>query len=774
MTHLVVLNLGKGNCSAGFASVTAQLWHSRETAPIQAIAALPPASALEAAYQHWQRFYVTLYSGMNWRRSRSAADFEIDDDDITVVTRAGFASLCQNLQEEFNQWLNCESFRKIDQTLRTQLNPKDEIRLVVTADADTALRLPWHLWQFLEDYPLAELALSPANYVRSLQTKPASPQRKVHILAILGNSHGIDTEVDRQFLERLPQSNITFLVEPNRVVLSEQLWQGQWDILFFAGHSSSQGRGEIQINATDVLTIEQLKYGLRTAIANGLKLAIFNSCDGLGLAQDLADLNLPQIIVMRESVPDRVAQEFLKSFLVAFSGGRSLYASVRQARERLQIWEDHFPCATWLPVVCQNPAEVPPHWKDWSSKPQSLPRPSRQDLKAILLSSLVATGLIVGVRWLGFLQPLELAAFDRLMQLRPAELPDPRLLIIGITESDIRAEGQALRQGSLSDHTLNLLLKAIQQAQPRVIGLDLYRDRTASPELVSSLQSDRLVAICKRPDPPNDPTGILPPPEVEASRLGFSDFVEDTDGTVRRQLLFTSPNSVSACATPYSLSVQLAFRYFNALNLTPQFTPQGELQIDRVTFHAIRSRTGGYQPVDARGSQILLNYRAAPTLSTVAQQVTVTQVLQGQINAAAIKDRIVLIGVDAPSSGDRWVTPYGRSFQLQLSGVVLHAQMTSQLLSAVLDRRPLLWVWHPWIELGWSGAWAMLGGLLIWAITRPIYRIGAIACFTLAGVSFCFVLLLQGGWIPLVPAIGSFSISILIYHFRSIRAHRSP
>lgn len=768
MTHLVILNLGKGDCSTGFASVTAQLWHSHEAAPIQSIAALPPAPALEAAYQRWQRFYLTLYSGMGWRRARTTADFEIDEDDITVVTRSEFADLCQTLQKAVNQWLHCESFRKIDQTLRTQLNPNDDIRLIITADDDAVLQLPWHLWQFLDDYPRSELALSPADYARSLHM-PTSPQRQVRILAILGNSHGIDIAADRRFLERLPQSDITFLTEPDRAALSEQLWQGRWDVLFFAGHSSSQGRGQIQINATDELTIDQLRYGLRTAITNGLKLAIFNSCDGLGLARDLADLNLPQMIVMREPVPDRVAQEFLKSFLAAFSAGRSLYTSVRQAREQLQVWEDSFPCATWLPVICQNPAEEPPLWQDWCGKPRSLPRPSRLDLKAIVLSSLVATGLIAGVRWLGVLQPLELATFDRLMQLRPSELPDSRLLIINITEADIRAEGQALRQGSLSDQTLSRLLRAIEQAQPRVIGLDLYRDRPASPELAPLLQSDRLVAICKRPDPPDDPTGILPPPDVATERLGFSDFVQDTDGTVRRHLLFTSPNSASACSPPYALSVQLAFRYLNALNITPQFTPDGELQLGRVTFQAIRSRTGGYQPIDARGSQMLLNYRAVPTVSAVAQQVTVAQVLQGQVNAAAINDRIVLIGVDAPSNGDRWVTPYGRSFRLQIPGVTLHAQMTSQLLSAVLDRRPLLWVWHPWLELGWIGAWAVLGGLVAWAIHRPIRQLGAIACFILAGVGFCWALLLHGGWIPLVPAIAVLLTSILVYRLCFIR-----
>ncbi len=45
-------------------------------------------------------------------------------------------------------------------------------------------------------------------------------------------------------------------------------------------------------------------------------------------------------------VGDEVAQEFLTSFLKAFVGGKSLYQSVRDAREQLHHWENRFPCST--------------------------------------------------------------------------------------------------------------------------------------------------------------------------------------------------------------------------------------------------------------------------------------------------------------------------------------------------------------------------------------------------------------------------------------------
>jgi internalin A len=67
---------------------------------------------------------------------------------------------------------------------------------------------------------------------------------------------------------------------------------------------------------------------------------------------------------MREPVPDIVAQEFLLHFLKSFSSGKSLYISVREARERLEGLENDFPCASWLPVIFQNLGESLLTWQE--------------------------------------------------------------------------------------------------------------------------------------------------------------------------------------------------------------------------------------------------------------------------------------------------------------------------------------------------------------------------------------------------------------------------
>ena len=91
-------------------------------------------------------------------------------------------------------------------------------------------------------------------------------------------------------LENLPNAEVTFLVEPSRRNINDELWDQACDIIFFAGHSSSEGEtGRIYINPDYSLTISELWYALRKAVDRGLQLAIFNSCDGLGLARELDD-----------------------------------------------------------------------------------------------------------------------------------------------------------------------------------------------------------------------------------------------------------------------------------------------------------------------------------------------------------------------------------------------------------------------------------------------------------------------------------------------------
>ncbi len=357
MGKLVVLKLDGDFEQQGF-RVTLEIGLEGERPDIEIEGQLPPAPELVTHLNQWQQNYRSL--GLTTRIRPEA------------IIYGGSINHCrqsaQQLQECFRLWLKSEPFREIDLRLREQLTQDEPIRVLIRTQDSQLRKLPWHLWDFFKRYRKAELALSAKQFERPLQ-QPAQATRKekVRILAILGHSVNINIEADRQLLENLPNAETVFLVEPEHEEINDKLWEKSWDIIFFAGHSQTEGEtGRIYINPSESLTVNELWYALKKALENGLKLAIFNSCDGLGLARQLDDLQIPQMIIMRDLVPDFVAQEFLKHFLGAFAGGKSLYLAAREARERLQGLESTFPCASWLPVICQNLAEMPPTWKDLS------------------------------------------------------------------------------------------------------------------------------------------------------------------------------------------------------------------------------------------------------------------------------------------------------------------------------------------------------------------------------------------------------------------------
>jgi CHASE2 domain-containing sensor protein len=354
------------------------------------------------------------------------------------------------------------------------------------------------------------------------------------------------------------------------------------------------------------------------------------------------------------------------------------------------------------------------------------------------------------------------------MRSRPQENQDSRLLIVTITEDDLKLKEQHHKSGSLSNFALARLLDKLAPLQPRAIGLDIYRDEPVQANqafLTTRWKTDdNFFVICKVSDRSSNHPGIAPPPEVPQARLGFSDVVKDPDGVLRRHLLAMKPAPTSPCITPYALSAQLAFHYLEKEGISAKYTPQGDLQLGNVIFKRLRSPQtalgfaqspmGGYQQVDTWGYQILLNYRSYRSPLEIAPTVTLTEVLNGALKPEEVKDRIVLIGTTAPSFRDYSPSPYmtGQGFSLEIPGVILQAQMVSQIVSAVKDGRPLLSVLPVWGEVLWVWGWSVVGGAIAWRFGLGRYLIlaggGAIAVLYIQ----CFILFCSGIWVPLVPS----------------------
>jgi len=781
MSKVIVLNLGKGSVQTGFPFVTAQLKLSGKV--MQFTGSLPAIPELVEIYRRWQLFYELLYKARstNIRSIQPLTinqnevedddeddDIVIDESDITHVSHADFNNVCQQLKINLNNWLDSSEFRSIERQLRKELHPEDEIHFIVQTEDNQLRKIPWYNWQFFEDYPRTEMSLSSLNFEPG-KIKHTSG-KKVRILAIIGDSSGIDVEIDKKLIASLTDAETVFLVEPQRQELDELLWDKRgWDILFFAGHSNTgcdDNIGNIYINKTDSLTINELKNALQKAIERGLQLAIFNSCEGLGLAAQLTDLRIPQIIVMREPVPDSVAQQFLKHFLTIFAGGESFYLAVREARERLQGIEGEFPGASWLPVIFQNPAEIPPTWQQLRDKVDFNPTSTipvqpyiKPKISTVFLSSVIITILLMGLRWLGVMQPFELKAFDFLMQKMPAEKADKRILIVGADEEDISNDKYGY---PIPDKTLNQLLEKIQTYQPAAIGVDIFRDQpvlkndnknSQQQTLLNQWEENKnLIAICAGNNLNNS---VAPPPNIDKKQVGYVDLFDDKsqtlaeDDTIRRYLLSRSPNAItnaSRCNTSYSFAWQLLYRYFKNKQI-PVTTVNSNWQFGDTVIKRLHSQSGGYQNLDASGNQLLINYRNTPI---IAQQVTIRDILENsnKFNPDWVKDRIVLVGITATSIRDIHDTPQG-----EIRGLFIHAHTISQILSAVEDNRTLIWWLPQWGDTILVLFFSCVGGIIIWHWQNPKHQIIAISSAAIILYLVCWFAFTKGAWFPLIPSI---------------------
>ncbi len=793
----VVLKIGSGSLKTGYAAAV-QIGAEGMTPQTETQARLSPAPDLPGLYRQWQQSYWQLGAAYRIKAHQGVTNVSAESDIEYCRT------LSRQLRDRVHNWLNEEAFRPIREKLLEQLSPQDRVRILLQTKDPLLQRLPWYELQFFDRYRQAEVGICSPDYQQaSYRGTRASP---VRILAVFGNGVGLNTQTDRQLLSAL-NAEICILEEPSRETFNRHLWSSQgWDILFFAGHSrsnasGSEGNGELFLNKTDKLTIPQLRHALKKAIDRGLNTAIFNSCDGLGLAADLSDLHIPQVLVMREPVPDRVAHAFLQGFLESFAAGSSFYLAVREAREQLQGLEADYPCATWLPVIIQNMAETPPTWfslqgeeevvskeiasKEIASK-EIASKPVEQSSRASLSSNwtrfrvgvgcsvAIATAIILG-RQLGLFERWDLAAYDQLLRLRPAEAVDSRMLIITNTKADIAQQTDRVGNSSLSEKTLSNLLDKLELLQPEVVGLDIYRPQRAVDEgLQKKLRTtENLIGICKIPDQNVDPAGILPSPEIAAAdiqRVASNDFVETDDNVLRRQLVYLDPVPGFACPGD-TFATMVASRYLSAVGdvaLTPD--KKGRLYLGKSLFHTIDNSQrsfGGFHHLNVGGTQTLLNYRIAEEATgcggfkeTPADCMTVSDFLDADISTLkkSVAGRIVLIGTTDPAyrGEDSWLTPYtqARSVVKQVPGVFLQAQMVSQMVSAGLDGRRFLTSWAEWQEMVWIVGWAMAGGWVgAYSHSRWGYRLW-LRLLMAEGLLLlaCWLWLVDlGVWVPWVP-----------------------
>ncbi|MCT7973635.1 CHAT domain-containing protein [Laspinema olomoucense] len=377
MTKIAIFTIGQGDFKTGF-PMGLEIREEGGNPLSEVMGKLPPSSRIPELYQIWQCAFINI------KFVTSRMDVPKGTAKVAVPPTKEPLEKCQTSQEElkksFKDWLSSESreLQKMRETFFTHLPDQfEEIRVFIQTSDPGLKKLPWNEWDIFERYTYAEIALVPPEYSRINLAPDAIAREQVRILAILSTAEDLNLKEEKQKLEGLPHAE-TFFPNPHEPAEIYDALQHEmgWDILFFAGHSSSSKMGETGeffIRRDYGLSINSLKISLRKALSRGLQLAIFNSCDGLGLATELAGLNIPQVIVMREPVPGDFAVAFIKKFLQAFSEGKSLYVALKQAKDSLECWNKKYPGVCWLPILCQNPAQPPFTWPKLLKLPETRP-----------------------------------------------------------------------------------------------------------------------------------------------------------------------------------------------------------------------------------------------------------------------------------------------------------------------------------------------------------------------------------------------------------------
>jgi adenylate cyclase len=332
----------------------------------------------------------------------------------------------------------------------------------------------------------------------------------------------------------------------------------------------------------------------------------------------------------------------------------------------------------------------------------------------------------------------------------------PEVTLIEITEADI----QQLGRWPLSDAQLLDALERIAAHHPRVVGLDIYRDITVPPgaaELARHFASAAsLIGIFKVRS--TGEGGVAPPETLRlADRIGFSDMVLDADGVIRRGLAFLDDGETVF----WAFSLKLALAYLAAEGLGIAADPQNPdfFTLGGTPYPAVPERLGGYVRFDHAGYQYLSDHRRSPDEFPAF---SLSDLLADRVPVHWLADRVVILGVNAESVKDSFLTPLSRwpwAGDSQVSGVAVHALLVDQFIRAARGESQLMTAGTPWAERLYLLIVCLAGGaagLLAGSATR----LTVIVLLGVIGITGSGILLFGADfWLPVFPMAAGWTVS---------------
>ncbi|MGW8309729.1 MAG: adenylate/guanylate cyclase domain-containing protein, partial [Thiogranum sp.] len=217
----------------------------------------------------------------------------------------------------------------------------------------------------------------------------------------------------------------------------------------------------------------------------------------------------------------------------------------------------------------------------------------------------------------------------------------------------------------------------------------------------------------------------------------------------RRGLLFLDDGENFSVAM--SLRLALAYLAEDGIRPAPGDPDPSFMRLGPVTLVPFESHDGAYVDADARGYQYLLDYRGGPGRF---KTYSLSDVLEDSIDPDVIRDHVVIVGVNAESVKDEFLTPFDRfsGRGAATAGIAVHGYEVSQLIRAAVDGdTPIRFLSdrfeNVWILL-WGVAAALVGRAARSSLRFSLSAAGGL--LLLVGVTlYGFV---NHWWLPVAPA----------------------
>jgi CHASE2 domain/CHAT domain len=480
-------------------------WGQGQTRSVE----VPIPANLDRAYQAWRQAYLNYYRSPQMR-GRPGTIMTIPTTAIDWRLRLSTAEI--ELLEVFRLWLQSGELYPIRAELAQAAAP-----VFLTCSSIELDRLPWELWNIAAEFS----AQTPIRWIRAPlnisasaavdQSIPLNRDRR-RILAILGDDTGLNFEADREAVKSLdqfadiefvgwqPGQTATQVIEQITTAIADS--QG-WDILFFAGHSNESvlTGGELGIAPGISINIRDIMPQLITAKANGLQVAIFNSCSGLSLAHSLIDLGLGQVVVMREPIHNQVAQVFLVNLLRGLADGQDIYDALQSARQFLQTEKRSiYPSAALVSSLFCHPGATLFKLQRSATKPGTVTRNRVAKSRLRIVPPVLLAGSLLLSLWPPVYEGL--LAMRMLSQTvwrdTTGQMPttQPAIAVVQIDRNSITQEQEHLTQLHPIDRTyLAKLVDRITARKAKVLGIDVVFDAATTPKADRALQQSLQRAV---------------------------------------------------------------------------------------------------------------------------------------------------------------------------------------------------------------------------------------------------------------------------------------